>query len=86
MTKKEVTWLIIRLLGICSIFNAFRYFFIIIENWLLASSAELGEATISQSSGLFMGWTIELIFYFIIGLYLLFNGKLLFFVLNRESE
>ena len=86
MDKRDVSWLIVRVLGLAFVINAGRYLFIIIENLMLASKADLGKTLLSQSSGLISGWVIEAVVYFIIGLFLLLDGKFLFEIINYDPE
>ena len=86
MTKREVAWLIVRFIGICLVLNACRYLFIVLENVMMASTANKGDVALSQGSGLISGWIVEAIVSLIVGLYLLKNGNLLFHLLNHESD
>ena len=86
MTKKQLAWLIVRFIGVCSLFNSLRFAFIILENVMMTSKADMGKVLLEQGAGLIAGWFIEAIVYFIIGVYLLLNGKILFNLLNRESD
>ena len=85
MSKKELAWLIVRLVGIGLLFNSLRYAFIVVENLLIVSQNDNGKVLLSQSSGLFTGWVIEAIVYGLLGFYFLFNGNLLYRLLVRES-
>jgi hypothetical protein len=84
MTKRHLAWLLIRIAGTCLLFNSLRFLFIILENVLLASSSFDGKIVLSQGSGLIAGWAIEAGIYFIIGIYLLLDGKRLFDLWDRE--
>ena len=86
ITKKQIVWLSVRIIGTLAIFNSLRFVFTILENLLLITNSEMRTITISQGSGLVIGWTVEAIAYFAIGLYLLLNGTILFDLLNRESS
>ncbi|MDQ3847331.1 MAG: hypothetical protein M3261_00060 [Thermoproteota archaeon] len=86
MSKREVAWLIVRVIGVCLVLNACRYLFIVLENVMLASQAKNAETILSEASGLISGWLIEGIVSFIAGLYFLKNGCLLFQLLNYEPN
>ena len=86
MTKKQLAWLFVKVFGACSLFNSLRLAFIVFENVMMASNVSNGKALLSQGAGLILGWIIESIVYFIIGIYLLLNGRILFYLFNRESD
>lgn len=84
MTKKEICWLVVRLIGICLLFNALRYAVAMIENLLLISSTPAGQMLVSQTAGLMKLWCCEAIASFVAGLYLIKRGHVLFEWLNFE--
>ena len=86
MTKREVVWLMVRVVGVCLLLNACRYLFIVIENILNAVQADKGAVVLSQGSGLIAGWVLEAIVSFIAGMYLIKDGGLLFRWLNHEPD
>ena len=86
MSKRDLAWLIVRLVGIGLLFNSLRYAFIVFENLLLASQTNNGKVLLSQGSGLITGWVIEAIIYGLLGLYFLLNGSLLHQLIVREPN
>jgi len=86
MTNERNVWLVVRIFGLLALVNSLRFVFIIMENSLLVTTTEMRTVSFSQTSGLPVGWLIEGIVYFCIGLYLLLNGKLLFDLLNRAPD
>ena len=86
MTKKQLNWLLVRAFGVCLLFYALTYVFAIFENLLIASGSESGKLLLGKASGLFTGWIIKTIIYSAIGIYLLINGKILYNVLDFETE
>lgn len=85
MTKKDVAWLIVRITGVCFLWNAGSYMFIVLQNLLLATGANK-ESLLSEASGLISVWVIEAIISLLLGIYFLKNGKFLFELINRESD
>ncbi|HEY0427624.1 MAG TPA: hypothetical protein VGC76_07555 [Pyrinomonadaceae bacterium] len=85
MTKKDVAWLIVRIIGICFLWNAGSYLFIVFQNLLLAAGASK-ETLLSEASGLISVWVIEAVVSLILGIYFLKNGKFLFELINSESD
>ena len=86
MTKEDAAWLIVRTMGVGFIIYSIRYLFIIMQNFMLATTSDMGKLLISQSSGLLAGWLIEGAFYLVVGLLLLFKGRFLFCLINRNEE
>ena len=84
MTKEEVVWLLVRIIGLCFLVNGFRYGFIVCENIMVmsASSPEL----YSKGSGLLNTFILEGLVCLIVGISLLKNGRILFRMLNSEPH
>ncbi len=86
MTKKETCWLLVRLIGLCLLFNGLRYAITLIENLLLISSSSAGDMLVSQTAGLMKLWCCEAVASFGAGIYLIKSGHLLFEWLSFEPQ
>ena len=83
MTKKEVIWLLIRLAGLYFLWQCVASLFGVLST-LTISQASLDF--LARSSGLLLTSALLMLVYLALGLYLLTNGELLFFWLNREPD
>lgn len=86
MTKKQLAWLIVRVIGVFSLYNALKYAFIVFENVMMTSNIDNGNVLLEKGAGLISGWIVEGIVYLLIGLYLIIDGRVLFNLFNRESN
>lgn len=86
MTKKELCWLLVRLIGLCLLFNGMRSVFTLLETLFLVSSNPAGQMVMSQSAGLMKFWCCEAVMSFAAGIYLIKRGHIVFQWLNFEPE
>lgn len=86
MSKKEMCWLLVRLIGLCLLFNGLRHVIALIENLLLISSNPAGQMLVSQTAGLMKLRCCEAVASFGAGIYLIKRGRLLFECLNFEPQ
>lgn len=84
MTKKETCWLLVRVIGLCLLFNGLRYALTLVESLLMISANPAGPMLISQSAGLMMFWFCDAVASFVVGIYLIKGGRVLFQWLNFE--
>lgn len=86
MNKKELSWFVVRLIGVGLVLIGMRYVAIVIENLLVLRASPAGQMLLSQSSGLLSGWVMEALFSLGAGVYLIKRGDFLFHWLNSEPN
>jgi hypothetical protein len=86
MNKNQLCWLLVRMIGVCLVFNGLRYTLIVIENILAAPPGEAGQLLLSHSAGLLGGWCLQALASFVAGAYLIKRGKILFLWLSAEAD
>lgn len=84
MNKKELSWFVVRLIGVGLLLNALRYTAIVIENIINLPGGPAGNALMAQSSGLLTGWSVEALLSLGAGVYLIKRGDFLFRWLHSE--
>ncbi|HEU4376443.1 MAG TPA: hypothetical protein VFS02_23320 [Telluria sp.] len=86
MNKQELSWFMVRLIGVGLVLNGMRYVAIVIENILVMRTGPAGQILMSQSSGLLGGWVAEALISLAVGVYLIKRGDFLFHWLNSEPN
>lgn len=86
MNKRELSWFMVRLIGVGLVLNGMRYVAIVIENILLVPTGPAGKMLLSQSSGLLGGLAMEALVSLAVGVYLIKRGDFLFHWLNSEPR
>lgn len=86
MTKRESTWLIVKVIGVCLLLYGAKGLFAVLESLLMVTKASNGDVLLTQNSGLISGWLIEAIVSLLAGFYLIKDGSILFEWLNHEPE
>lgn len=88
MTKREIVWLIVKLIGVYFIYEAAMSAWNLIATifTLIAVSNKYTGADETRNFLKLMAWALAMtIFYVWIGWYLIKDGRLLFQILNREE-
>lgn len=86
MTKKQLAWLIIRIIGVFLLYKSLNLAFVVFQNLMAATSLDNSNIVLEKGAGLFSGWIVEGIVYLLLGLYFVIDGKVLFNLLDRETE
>ena len=86
MTKSNICWLIVRLLGLFFIYEALRWTSSILTSLTTASTTSRGAVLLSESLGLISGMAICAAICLLLGAYLLLNGTLIYKLLMSENE
>lgn len=80
MTKEELVWLLVRIIGLGFLINGFRYGFIVFENIMVMSAS--GPELQARGAGLLNAFILEGLICLIVGISLLKSGRILFGLLN----
>lgn len=84
MTKKELCWFLVRVIGICMLLNAVRYAATLIESLLVVGNNPAAPMMAPQTSALMTLLCWEAIASFLAGIYLLKRGQVVFKWLSFE--
>jgi hypothetical protein len=83
MKKEEIIWLLIRIAGLYLLFESLQETLALFSSFLVAlKSTQL----MTVSAGVFIQAILRILLLTSVGLYLVFNGSLVFHLLNRQPD
>jgi F0F1-type ATP synthase membrane subunit c/vacuolar-type H+-ATPase subunit K len=82
MTKRNVVWLIVRLVGLYLLWGAVTSAFGLVAGLLAFKSF----VAVREEGAFFVQPFVMTVLYTALGLYCVADGRVLFYVLNRESD